>query len=141
MNPQKQQDTAGPGETTDARRDETSVAEWLVAALGLVLVIGAVAFLLYQVLAVETKPPDIVLRAGETVKNQQGYLVMITVRNEGGRTVAGLTVEGSLNDGGEVSEVTIDYVPPHSEREAGLFFNEDPRTSGLSLRATGYQDP
>ena len=120
------------------------MAEWVVAAFGLVLVVGAVAFLLYQEFAVEAEPPDVVLQAGETIKSRQGYLVLVTVRNEGGQTAAGLTISGSLEDDSgvvETSETTLDYLPPHSEREAGLLFSESPEAYRLTLRAEGYQRP
>ena len=35
----------------------------------------------------------------------------------------------------------MDYLPPGSEREGGLFFSRDPRRHEVRLRAKGYVDP
>jgi uncharacterized protein (TIGR02588 family) len=35
----------------------------------------------------------------------------------------------------------LDYVPPRSSREGGLWFSRDPRAGRLTLRATGYAEP
>jgi uncharacterized protein (TIGR02588 family) len=55
-----------------------------------------------------------------------------------------LLVEGVLKDGAEIietSEVTIDYVPAGSQRQAGLFFIRDPQQYELQLSAKGYEQP
>jgi uncharacterized protein (TIGR02588 family) len=39
------------------------------------------------------------------------------------------------------SEAVLDYVPPRSGREGGLWFAGDPRAGRLTLRATGYAEP
>ena len=55
-----------------------------------------------------------------------------------------MLVEGELAgpDGPiETSEATMDYLPPGSEREGGLFFSRDPRRYEVRLRAKGYVDP
>lgn len=120
------------------------IAEWLVALFGAALVVGAVAFLLYQALAVKAGPPDIVLEAGAPIAAAQGYLVPVTVRNEGGRTVAGLTITGALEQEGqplESSDATLDYVPARSARHAGLFFERDPGPLELKLALGGFQEP
>ena len=41
----------------------------------------------------------------------------------------------------EASEVTLDYLPPRSDREGGLFFAHDPRAGDLQLRAKGFARP
>ena len=135
---------SGPAEQGKQGGDKTPAAEWFVAGLGLVLVVAAVGFLLYQALAVKGTPPDITLAIEATSEVQQGYLVTVTVHNGGGETVAGLTVEGELKDGEEVLEsdtATLDYVPAHSTRRVGFFFQENPADFDLTLRASGYQSP
>jgi uncharacterized protein (TIGR02588 family) len=62
----------------------------------------------------------------------------------GGQAAAEVLVEGELaGEAGphETSEATIDYLPPDSEREGGLFFGRDPSRHELRLRAKGYVDP
>src|SRR5829696_5551253 len=41
----------------------------------------------------------------------------------------------------EASEVTMAYLPAHSERRGGLFFQADPRAGSLTLHAQGYEEP
>lgn len=118
--------------------------EWVVAGLGAVLVIGSIGFMLYEAVAGDDSPPDVVIRVDSVLPVQGGYLVRIRARNQGGTTAAGLTVEGELKgDTGaiETSETTVDFLPPNSERFGGLFFTRDPRRHTLELRAKGYQDP
>jgi uncharacterized protein (TIGR02588 family) len=118
--------------------------EWLVAGLGVVLVGGAIAFLVYHSLARDRTPPDIRVVAEEVVNLGNGYLVQFRAFNEGRSAAAEVTVEGELvgPDGTtEVGEATLDYLPPRSDREGGLLFTMDPRTGDLRLRTKGYAKP
>ena len=117
---------------------------WVTAAIGLVLAASSIGFMLYQAFVVDEFAPEIAIVAEEIVPNGNGYLVKLRVTNHGGMVVAGLVVEGTLKDGGEIletSEVTIDYLPAGSHRKAGLFFTKDPRELGIELRAKSYQEP
>lgn len=63
------------------------------------------------------------------------------MHNEGGKTASGLTITGDLKRGDivvEMSEVTLDYVPAHSTRRDGFFFDENPAAYELILRVGGY---
>jgi uncharacterized protein (TIGR02588 family) len=118
--------------------------EWAAALLGLVLVLGSIGFLTYQVVAGDDSPPDVLIRADAILPVKSGYLVQIRAVNQGGSTAAELRIEGTLqgeNGGVETSETVIDYVPAHSHRKAGLFFTQDPRQFTLQLRAKGYAEP
>ncbi len=73
-----------------------------------------------------------------------GFLVRITAVNEGGTTAEGVIVEAELRSGTEPverSRTTIDYLPPRSEKKAGLFFTRDPRQLDLQVRSLGYEEP
>jgi uncharacterized protein (TIGR02588 family) len=64
--------------------------------------------------------------------------------NEGGQTAEGVDIEGELRTGIEPverSRTTIDYLPPRSEKKAGLFFTRDPRQFDLQVRSLGYEEP
>ena len=122
----------------------TPLLEWIVGGLGAVLVGGAVAFLVYHSLARDRTPPDVRVVVQRVVDLQNGYLVQFRAFNQGGSAAAELTIEGELTgaDGStELSEVVLDYLPPHSDREGGLVFSQDPRAGQLSLRAKGYAKP
>jgi len=117
---------------------------WGIALLGLVMVAGAIAFMLYEATAGDSSPPDITVHLDATVQIRNGYLVKFRVVNEGGTTVEGLTVEGVLRNGTaiqETSDTVFEWVPAHSEREGGLFFSSDPRQYQMQLRAKGYENP
>lgn len=128
----------------DKEQDKIPLLEWLTAAFGLALVLFCVAFLLYQAFSGKAEPPDVTFEVERVYDTRGGFLVEIHIFNRGATTAAGLQVEGSLREDDEVvetSELTLGYLPPHSEREAGLFFTRDPRGLELSLRAKGYQEP
>lgn len=115
-----------------------------MAVFGLLLVLAALAALTYEAVAGDTSSPDPLIRVTGVHKVQGGYLAQVEAFNSGGDTAAGLTVGGTLKQNGqdiETSEVTLDYLPGQSLREAGLFFSEDPRRYRLELRALGYQEP
>lgn len=117
---------------------------WGIGLLGLLLVLGSIGFMLYEAVAGDSSPPDVIVEIKSILPAQDGFLVEFRVINEGGRAAAGLTVEGELRNGAEIvetSNITLQYVPSHSEREGGLFFTLDPRGYDLQLRAKGYEIP
>ncbi|HVE48512.1 MAG TPA: TIGR02588 family protein [Casimicrobiaceae bacterium] len=127
-----------------AQTDEPPLAEWIVAAIGFVLVIAAIGFLLYRALAGSNSPPMIAVHQQSVIATPSGYLVEIRVINSGGMTAAEVLVEGELKNGAETietSEATIDYVPARSEKRGGLYFSADPRRHQLQIKAKGYRHP
>ena len=117
---------------------------WGIALLGLALVLGSIAFTLYEAAAGDSSPPDVTVRVDSILQTRNGFLVEFRAINEGGSTAEGLIVEGELRNGTEsveTSNTTIEYVPSHSEREGGLYFTSDPRQYELRLRAKGYEKP
>ena len=84
------------------------------------------------------------MQVDSTLPTRNGYLVKFRAVNNGGSTVEGLTIEGTLRNGSETvetSDTVLEWVPAHSEREGGLFFTSDPRQHQLQLRAKGYENP
>jgi len=117
---------------------------WIVAALGLVLVVGSSGFLLYQAFAGDTSPPELVIETDAIMPSGRSYLALIRVTNRGGSAAAGLIIEGVLKDGPatvEASAISLDYVPSGSQRRAGLIFSRDPRRFDLQIQAKGYAEP
>ena len=118
--------------------------EWIVAAIGFMLVAGVIGFLLYEALGGNRMPPDVKLSVDSVVQTRNGYLVKITAVNQGGITAEGVDIEGELRRGTEAverSRTTIDYLPPGSEKRAGLFFTRDPQQFELQVRPFGYEEP
>ncbi len=125
-------------------KDAIPIWEWIIAGIGFVLVAGVIGFLLYEAFSGNRLPPDVKLSVESVVQNRQGYLVKITALNEGGQTAEGVDIEGELRTGTESlerSRTTIDYLPPRSEKRAGLFFTRDPRQLELHVRPLGYEEP
>ena len=117
---------------------------WAIGLLGLVLVLGSIAFMLYEAAAGDSSPPDVTVKVESIAASRNGFLVRFSVINEGGSTAEGLTVEGELRKGTqsiEISNTTIEYVPSHSQREGGLYFTSDPNQHELRVRAKGYEKP
>lgn len=128
----------------EGEKQETPALEWVVAIIGVLLVAGALGFLLYQAVKGDSSPPSVSVEVLSVTKIQSGYLVKIRATNQGGSTAAGLKVKGALRQGGrdvETSHITLDYLPAHSTGEGGLFFTQDPQRFELLLRAEGYQQP
>jgi uncharacterized protein (TIGR02588 family) len=125
-------------------RHAVPLLEWMVAGLGVVLVGGAIAFLVYHSSTRGQTLPDIRAVAERVLELDHGYVVQFRVLNDGGSAAAEVTIEGELvgPEGTiERGEAVLDYLPPRSDREGGLLFTRDPRGGELRLRATGYARP
>jgi uncharacterized protein (TIGR02588 family) len=128
---------------TEARRP-IPVTEWIVAAIGAMLVAGTIGWLVWLATTRDETPPDVRVVADGVIALQGGWLVKFRAANAGAQAAAELLVEGELvgPDGAiETSEATVDYLPPRSEREGGLIFSHDPRQHEVRLRAKGYVHP
>ena len=127
------------------RQREITVWEWIIAGVGLILVVAALGTTAYRAVTEESTPPIIEISIIEpVVPMANGYLVKFQVKNTGTQTAASLTVEGSLNRGGEsveTSTTTLNYAPANSRREGGLFFTKNPNEFELNIRALGYEKP
>ena len=137
----QQQDQKGDKEDKNPR---TSVWEWVIAFVGLVLVVGSIGFMLYQAIWGDQSPPDVTVRVEAVTQMRSGFLVNFQAFNHGGSTAEGIIVQGELKRGtesAETSETTVDYLPAKSERKGGLFFSKDPRLFELQVRAFGYEEP
>lgn len=127
----------------DRAPGEVSKWEWLAGAVGLVLLLAVVSFILRA--AMQPATPPLVIVAVDSITSSGGtYLVHFTARNDGRTAAASVTVEGELRSGSGTptrSEVTLEFVPASSSRSGGLYFRDDPRRGQLVLRPLGYADP
>jgi uncharacterized protein (TIGR02588 family) len=120
------------------------LSEWIAAAIGLVLLLASVGYLLYDAFNGEERPPAPLVRMVAVEPHAGRYLVRLRVFNESKAAASALRVEGELKRGDEVverSEMEFQHVPGRSSREGGLFFTQDPRTLQLVLSARSYQVP
>lgn len=123
--------------------ETTTPLEWLIAAFGGLVVAAALIYLALFAAMEPARTPQVELSVTEVAETPAGYLVTFKAANAGA-TAAGLQVTGELRRGEtvvETSEITLDYLPQHSERRGGLFFSADPADHQLSLRAHGYSEP
>ena len=118
--------------------------EWLIAGVGALLVAGTIAYLVVHALWRDQTPPDVRIVAQRVLAVEHHHLVEFRAVNRGGEPAAQLLVEGELigpEGPVETAEATLDYLPPGSHRDGGLFFSRDPRQFALRLRAKGYARP
>ncbi len=128
----------------DKRHGKPPISEWIVAAVGCVLVAGAIGFMVYEAATQENLPPNFIFKINSTTQSANGYLVKFELENTGDETAGDVAVEGTLSRGEEnieQSSVTLDYAPSHSKREGGLFFTKNPNEFELKIRVTGYEKP
>jgi uncharacterized protein (TIGR02588 family) len=128
------------------RQSRGQIAFWeqAVAFLGVAVVAATLAYLGWQIATEGDGPPVLRVQAGTSQPNGTGYLVGFEAFNDGPSTATALEIVGRLERDGtpiEESRATIDYLPPRSSRQGGLFFARDPAGFNLVLRSGGYADP
>ncbi len=130
--------------SSDGAKQKTPLLEWIVAGIGLILVVGAIGFMLYQAVSSTSAPPVIEIKVESAVANKTGYLVVFEARNTGEQTASNVAIEGEIKNGDESVEksgVAMDYIPSHSVRKGGLYFTKNPQPFDLQVRAEGYEKP
>lgn len=123
---------------------EIPLVEWIVGAVGLLIVVGTVGVLIHEAVAGDKSPPDVKLSVTAIAPLRNGYLVKVRAENEGGEPAARVTIKVELMNEAQVAETCetqFEYLPAHSARDAGVFFTRDPRDSEIRLRAHGYEEP
>lgn len=124
--------------------ERTSVIEWIVAAVGLILVLFSIGYLTFEAITSTDSPPNLTVKVTSIEHLSNGYLVEFKVRNEGERPAANVVIEGKLSGGEkeiETKTTTINYVASKSERDGGLFYTENPEQNKLEIKAIGYENP
>jgi uncharacterized protein (TIGR02588 family) len=130
--------------TEDYSKEPPSPLEWLFAAIGLLVVVGAIGFLVYRGATKGDTPPVIKIEVESITPSGENYLVNFRVSNTGDTTAAALMIEGELKNGDkieETSDISMAYLPAKSVRRGGLFFTKDPHQFELKIRAKGYEQP
>jgi uncharacterized protein (TIGR02588 family) len=139
--PHRQQNGGRSGQVTQAG---PTTSQWVIGIASTLLVLGLLGFVVYEALSGTDLPPLVTLRVERVLSAPGGYIVEVAAFNEGGTTASALMIEGTLKQDTmtvETSTATISYVPAETEREAGLFFTQDPRRYKLELRPKGYDRP
>ncbi|WP_442505256.1 hypothetical protein SH528x_004038 [Novipirellula sp. SH528] len=119
--------------------DRIPIAEWIVAAIGAVLVGGTFCFLGYRAV-VEQGPPSFTAEIKQIEATGNNHAVTVIVHNQGGRPVSDLVVRAT-RDGQDERELTIDYIPSHSARRVTFLFDKSTAANQLECVFTSYNDP
>ena len=122
----------------------TETVEWVIAALGMLLLSAALGFIVYRASAGETRPASLTVSAEMVERVAQGFRVDFIVSNSGSETAAAVVIEGELTKAGESVEksaATLTYVPGNSTRRGALHFTNDPDLNEMKLRPLGFEKP
>jgi uncharacterized protein (TIGR02588 family) len=118
--------------------------EWTVFAIGLVLVLATLGFLVRESIVDAGGPPEVVARLGEARPSASGYLIPVEVANIGQSTAEDVLVPIFLDlpDGErEEAELNIAFLPRDSKRNGWVSFRDDPRRGTLRLGAIAFEVP
>ncbi len=118
--------------------------EWVVFALGLILVLATLGYLTYAGASMGHDPPSLEVRLGTPEPGRFNFIVPVTVVNHGDETAEGVRIEVVMNSAGgeqERGQLDIPFLPRHATREGWVTFEKDPRTSQLKALVLGYQKP
>jgi uncharacterized protein (TIGR02588 family) len=125
------------------RSGDIPVFEWIAAALGALLLLGAVAVLVTHGLDAASGP-DLHARVDRVARVDAGWRVEVVLENRGDRTAEDVTFVAEVERGGGgrevLAELTLDQLPARSSRRGGFFLPAEP-PAGLTVRATGYLEP
>lgn len=114
--------------------------EWLIAAVGIVLVVGNFGYLGWRA-AQEKTPPSFVAEIASVEPSNQGFLVRINVKNNGGTPVADLRLIATFSGTEKSSEVMIDYLPSRSNRTAGFLTNDPVKPDEVTFHFESFTEP
>lgn len=107
------------------RSTKIPLPEWIIAGLGLALVLVTFGYLAQRAYR-EQSPPSFNAHIEKTVATGGLIYATVVVQNTGGTPVAQLRLLAGFGDESDARVVTIDYLPSHSERRVG--FCLEPRT-------------
>ena len=128
---------------TKKRKIEKNWLEWAVFAAGLALVCGVLGFLAYDGATAGDRPAQFQIELGRPEQRGDGFHVPVRVKNAGGETAEGVTVEVLLEGAGatERGEFVVAFIPRGGTREASVTFHTDPGAGHLRARVLGYEKP
>ena len=120
------------------------LAQWIAAALGLLLTLAVLGYSLWEGLTQQPRPPQLSITAAAPVPGPGGFIVPLTVSNASDETAASVEVRGRIEQSGAVVEerrAAFAYVPGRGEARGGLVFAQDPRSGRLVMSVEGYEAP
>jgi uncharacterized protein (TIGR02588 family) len=128
----------------ESRKNETPLLEWMLGGIGVLLLSACVVFLVHEGLNGEESPGAISVEVKQIVATNGMHVVTFELHNAGSQTLSNVHLTGRLSKGDteiERVQTVLDYLPGHSQQEAGFYFKHDPRTYTLEIVPEGYQKP
>lgn len=125
---------------------QKNALEWAVFGVSLVLVLAALGYLIFWAVSQRSDRPYLTVRPGTPMPQAGGggFVVPVTVFNQGDRTTEDVQVQVRLVRDGEAVE-TVDLVfpllPYGSQREGEVVFRQDPSSGVIEAYVTGYLQP
>ena len=117
--------------------------EWVILVASVVAILALVGYLGIQ-LVNDRAPTYIAIEArpAEASRTSAGWTVPVVVRNGGGEPAATVVIEATATVGvsEEVTELTADLVPAHSEIDLVVAFSDQP-DGEIAFRLVGYESP
>jgi uncharacterized protein (TIGR02588 family) len=128
------------------RKLQKNWVEWVVFAVGLALLLCALAYLVYEGATMGSEPPSIEVRLGAPEQRAHNFIVPVAITNHGDETAEGIAVEVLLEEDGTGrepvrGELTIAFLPRRATRKGFVTFQQDPRAARLTARVLGYERP
>lgn len=124
---------------------EKNWLEWVIFAIGLILVVSTLGYLIYDATTVSETPPSMEFQLGETQQQNQQFIVPVSVTNKGGQPAETVQIEVVLERSGEeleTAEFEIAFLPRGATRSGWVTFKTDPRKADrITTRAIGYEKP
>lgn len=120
-----------------------NAVEWAVIVVSVLSISLLVGVLVIEGLS-ESRPPDptIEMRPAEAREGALGWIVPVTVANDGDQSAEAVVIEASATVDGEseTSEQEINFLPAGSEVELAFAFSATPETD-VTFRLVGYRVP
>lgn len=117
--------------------------EWavvIVSVLSIALLVGVLVVEGFN----ESRPPDpsIEVRYGDARQGALGWIVPVTVTNDGDQAAEAVVIEATATVDGEpeTSEMEVNFLPPGTEVELAFAFSAAP-SGELTVRLVGYRVP
>ena len=119
--------------------------EWTIFALGLVLILITLGYLIYAELTRGSDPAQLSVKLGEAKLSANRFLLLVLVTNTGDTTAEDVHIDVRLrtSDGQEErAELEFPHVPRQSRRRGWVTFQTDPAKSmKLEGIVMGYREP
>ena len=126
-----------PSDSHPDTREERNALEWAVFGLGLILVVGVLGFLVYQLVAGSDEPANLVVTFDTPEERRGTVLIPLTVTNEGDQVAEAAVIEVCAGPDA-CGEVTFTYVPQGSTRQ-GVVGLTAPLAAPLTSRIVSYR--